>query len=60
VLPYKQLANHVYGLTVFPSPAVYSNPYSNPLIGCSRAVTLTLFNPSIVLKKMKEYQGLQA
>jgi hypothetical protein len=28
VLPYKQLANHVYGLIVFPSPAVYSNPYS--------------------------------
>jgi len=38
-LPYKQLANHVYGLIVFPGPAVYSNPYSNPPIGCSRAVT---------------------
>jgi hypothetical protein len=29
-LPYKQLANHVYRLIVFPGPAVYSNPYSNP------------------------------
>jgi hypothetical protein len=38
-LPYKQLANHVYGLIVFPGPAVYSNPYSNPPIGCSRAIT---------------------
>jgi hypothetical protein len=42
VLPYKQLANHVYGLIVFPSPAVYSNPYSNPPTGCSRAVTIGL------------------
>jgi hypothetical protein len=37
-LSYKQLANHVYGLIVFPDPAVYSNPYSNPLTGCSKAV----------------------
>jgi hypothetical protein len=41
VLSYKQLANHVYRLIVFPSLAVYSNPYSNPPIGCSKAVTIS-------------------
>jgi hypothetical protein len=42
-LPYKQLPKHVYGLIVFPGPAAYSNPYSNPPTGCKASNSLAAF-----------------